>query len=78
MSITNDKGVALSEGAAALQINDDIKREVAFYNMTRENVMKGMRIMVQSKMPISRPDDFLAEMLKTDEHMVKVKGQLLK
>lgn len=29
-------------------------------------------------MPISRPDDFFAEMLKTDEHMAKVKSRLLR
>ena len=40
--------------------------------------MKGMQFLVQSKCPISRPDDFFAEMLKTDEHMAKVKGRLLK
>jgi len=28
--------------------------------------------------PISRPDDFFAEMLKTDEHMAKVKSRLLR
>ena len=28
-------------------------------------------------MPISRPDDFLAEMYKTDSHMAKVKSRLL-
>lgn len=28
-------------------------------------------------MPISRPDDFFAEMLKTDEHMGKVKSRLM-
>jgi len=37
-----------------------------------------MRILVQAQVPISRPDDFFAEMLKTDEHMLKVKGNLLK
>ena len=61
----------------ALNVHDDIKREIAFYNMTRENVMKGMQILVQAKIPISRPDDFFAEMLKTDEHMGKVKSRLL-
>jgi len=34
--------------------------------------------LVQSGVPIGRPDDFYAEMLKTDEHMVKVKSKLLK
>jgi rRNA-processing protein EBP2 len=47
------------------------------YNMTRENVKKGMEILVQAKVPISRPDDFFAEMLKSDEHMAKVKSRLL-
>ena len=40
--------------------------------------MEGMRILVQSKVPISRPDDFLAEMLKSDDHMRSVKSRLLK
>ena len=72
--IANDKPLVVPE---ALNVHDDIKREIAFYNMTRENVMKGMQILVQAKIPISRPDDFFAEMLKTDEHMGKVKSRLL-
>lgn len=32
---------------------------------------------MQAKIPISRPDDFFAEMLKSDEHMAKVKSRLL-
>ena len=65
-------------GVSALEINEDIKREIAFHNVTRQNVQTGMKILVQAQVPISRPDDFLAEMLKTDEHMLKVKGRLLK
>lgn len=29
-------------------------------------------------MPIARPDDFLAEMLKSDQHMAAIKTRLLK
>tara|TARA_B110000305_G_scaffold224968_1_gene271037 strand:+ start:733 stop:1155 length:423 start_codon:yes stop_codon:yes gene_type:complete len=78
LSVTHSKPCEIAEGARALEINDDIKREMAFYNLTRENVMGAMRILVQAQVPISRPDDFLAEMLKKDEHMAKVKSQLLK
>jgi|TARA_B110001450_G_C17617997_1_gene480037 rRNA-processing protein EBP2 len=67
MSYTHKKPLELSEAAKALSINNEIKREVAFYNSARENVMKGMEILVQAKIPIERPDDFFAEMLKTDE-----------
>lgn len=58
-------------------VHDDIKRELAFFNVTRQNVQAGMQVLVQSNVPISRPDDFLAEMLKTDEHMRKVKSRFL-
>lgn len=59
-------------------MNEDIKREVSFYNNSRANVMRAMEVLVQAKVPIDRPDDYFAEMLKTDEHMKKVKSRLLK
>ena len=71
---TSSKNVGIS----SLEVNEDIKREMAFYNVAKENVMKGMQILVQAQVPISRPDDFFAEMLKSDDHMLKVKGNLLK
>ena len=40
--------------------------------------MLGMRFLIQSKVPIARPDDFLAEMLKSDKHMIDIKQRLLK
>jgi len=39
--------------------------------------MDGMKVLIQANMPISRPDDFLAEMLKSDKHMVNVKSRFL-
>lgn len=59
-------------------MKQEIKREIAFYNTARDNVMQGMRFLIQSKVPIARPDDFLAEMLKTDQHMIDIKQRLLK
>jgi rRNA-processing protein EBP2 len=59
-------------------VKQEIKREIAFYNTARDNVMQGMRFLIQSKVPIARPDDFLAEMLKTDQHMIDIKQRLLK
>ena len=47
-------------------------------NNCRENVMKAMEICVQAKIPIDRPDDYFAEMLKTDEQMKKVKQRIMK
>uniref|UniRef100_A0A7S3MN52 rRNA-processing protein EBP2 n=1 Tax=Favella ehrenbergii TaxID=182087 RepID=A0A7S3MN52_9SPIT len=75
MTVTGEEPINIPE---ALEVSNEIKREVAFYNATRANVMKGMQFLVQSKCPISRPDDFFAEMLKSDGHMAKVKARLLK
>jgi rRNA-processing protein EBP2 len=36
-----------------------------------------MKFLIQSKVPIARPDDFFAEMLKSDEQMKSVKSRLL-
>lgn len=37
-----------------------------------------MRFLIQSQVPIARPDDFFAEMLKSDKHMLDIKQRLLK
>ena len=46
MSYTNSKPLEMSEAAKALNINNEIKREVAFYNSARECVMKSMEILI--------------------------------
>ena len=62
-----------TEGVDDLEINDDLKRELKFYNQARSSAMKGMEILIQAKTLIDRPDDYLAEMLKSDAHMKNVK-----
>ncbi len=74
MVIQSESPIVVSSN---LGVHDDIKRELAFYNNTRESVKKGMEILVQGNVPITRPDDFFAEMLKTDQHMLKIKSRLL-
>lgn len=78
MTVQDSKKKEDQEIYQSLQINEDMKREFQFYNQTRDNVKKGMEILVQAKVPIARPMDFLAEMLKSDEQMLKVKQNLLK
>jgi len=43
-----------------------------------KNVKNGLLLLKQSNVPIERPDDFFAEMLKSDSHMLKVKNKLVK
>ena len=41
-------------------------------------MIQAMRFLIQAKVPIARPDEFLAEMLKSDEQMDAVEQRLLK
>ena len=49
-----------------LDIHDDLKREVAFYNSALEAVNEARPKLEESNIPFTRPDDFFAEMIKTD------------
>ena len=64
-------------GGNPLHVHDDLKREVSFYNVALEAVQKAKRKCFELKVPFTRPDDFFAEMVKTDEHMAKVKDRLI-
>mmetsp|Transcript_17922 Transcript_17922/g.49711 ORF Transcript_17922/g.49711 Transcript_17922/m.49711 type:complete len:428 (-) Transcript_17922:1657-2940(-) len=60
-----------------LDVHDDLKREVIFYNMALDAVKQARVKCRDAKIPFSRPDDFFAEMVKTDEHMARVKDRLI-
>lgn len=57
---------------------DNTKRESYFYSNTLRNVSKACLVLASMNVKWNRPDDMLAEMLKTDQHMKKIKMDLLK
>lgn len=59
-------------------IYDDTERELAFYRQGLDAVNQGRATLLKLKVPFSRPLDYFAEMVKSDEHMDKLKGKLLK
>lgn len=60
-----------------MNINDDIKRELVFYNLSFEGAVKGINKLKQNNQKLNRPEDFMAEMLKSDEQMIKIKKEIL-
>jgi rRNA-processing protein EBP2 len=50
----------------SLDIHDDLKREVAFYDIALEATLMGRQKCEEANIPFSRPEDFFAEMVKTD------------
>eukprot|EP00571_Detonula_confervacea_P017163 CAMPEP_0172309358 /NCGR_PEP_ID=MMETSP1058-20130122/9674_1 /TAXON_ID=83371 /ORGANISM="Detonula confervacea, Strain CCMP 353" /LENGTH=500 /DNA_ID=CAMNT_0013021971 /DNA_START=99 /DNA_END=1601 /DNA_ORIENTATION=- len=58
-------------------IHDDLKREVAFYENALESVVLAREQCEQVGIPFTRPEDFFAEMVKSDDHMAKIKDRLI-
>mmetsp|Transcript_44475 Transcript_44475/g.73623 ORF Transcript_44475/g.73623 Transcript_44475/m.73623 type:complete len:460 (+) Transcript_44475:323-1702(+) len=61
--------------------NNDIKREIYFYEHTLEAIKEAVD-RVKLEIPngerlIQRPNDYYAEMIKSDDHMKKIKGRIL-
>ena len=58
--------------------DDDSKREVAFVAAALRAVKQARAQLDTLKVPHYRPNDYMATMLKSDEHMARVKRRLLK
>ncbi|RLV94527.1 rRNA-processing protein EBP2 [Spathaspora sp. JA1] len=58
-------------------IYDDTERELAFYKQGLDAVKQARTTLLKLKVPFSRPMDYFAEMVKSDEHMDKLKSKLL-
>mmetsp|Transcript_16993 Transcript_16993/g.40545 ORF Transcript_16993/g.40545 Transcript_16993/m.40545 type:complete len:289 (-) Transcript_16993:18-884(-) len=58
------------------EVEDDLQRELAFYNQALEAAKEAVANFQDSSINWRRPDDYYAEMVKSDEHMLRVKEQL--
>eukprot|EP00249_Psilotum_nudum_P010250 c22428_g1_i1 orf=153-794(+) len=60
-----------------IDVNDDLSREMAFYTQALEGTRDAYNKLELMGIPFLRPEDYYAEMVKTDAHMLKVKDKLL-
>lgn len=58
-------------------VENDLERELAFYNQALEASFAAIKRFEDDGIKWRRPDDYLAEMVKSDGHMAKVKEQLV-
>ena len=59
-------------------MDDDLKRELAFYDIALAGVRDCQEMCRSSGTAYQRPPDYYAEMVKTDDHMLKVNETLNK
>lgn len=69
--------VTSAEPLACENPDDDLKRELAFYNQALAAVRVAQGRFERMGVPHARPDDYFAEMLKSDRHMTKVKQRMI-
>ncbi|OMH82956.1 rRNA-processing protein EBP2 [Zancudomyces culisetae] len=70
-SVTSSKPVEVAD------VDNDLEIETAIYNQALEAAVLGKKRILAAKVPFTRPSDYFAEMVKTDEHMDKIKSKLL-
>lgn len=58
-------------------VDDDLNRELAFYAQSLAAAKEARARLRKEGVPFTRPADYFAEMVKSDEHMGKVKGKLV-
>ena len=56
--------------------NDDLNRELEFYRICRAAVVEGRRQLKKEDVPFTRPSDYFAEMVKSDEQMGRVRKKM--
>ncbi|KAG5366476.1 rRNA-processing protein [Yarrowia sp. B02] len=67
-----------TSGAIELKdIYDDMEKELAFYKQGLEAAQTARKELLKAKVPFTRPLDYFAEMVKSDEHMEKLKQKLI-
>ncbi|XP_044156928.1 probable rRNA-processing protein EBP2 [Bufo gargarizans] len=61
---------------ADVDAEDDFKREMCFYRQAQAAVLLALPRLIKLKVSTNRPEDYFAEMAKTDQHMQKVRKKL--
>ena len=64
--VTSSSALSFGDGNESLGVHDDLKRELAFYGMAQEAIKIAQRKCADAGVSFHRPDDFFAEMVKTD------------
>ncbi|KAL8722949.1 MAG: hypothetical protein Q9225_000641 [Loekoesia sp. 1 TL-2023] len=57
-------------------VNDDLNRELVFHHQCLNAVKEARNLLKNEGVPFSRPADYFAEMVKSDEHMGKIKQKM--
>ncbi|XP_041791639.1 probable rRNA-processing protein EBP2 [Chelmon rostratus] len=58
-------------------VDDDFQREMFFYRQAQATVLEALPLLNKHGIATKRPDDYFAEMAKSDQHMQKIRKKLI-
>lgn len=77
LAFSEHQAVVTDEPVEIPDIEDDLNRELAFYKQCLSSVKDARKKLKKEGAGFSRPADYFAEMVKSDEHMGKIKQKLI-
>lgn len=77
LPFSEHQSITTTEPVSIPDIEDDLNRELAFYQQSLNAVKEARTLLKKEGVPFSRPTDYFAEMVKSDEHMGRVKKKLV-
>ncbi|XP_054645713.1 probable rRNA-processing protein EBP2 isoform X1 [Dunckerocampus dactyliophorus] len=73
----NIGGKVQSGNNREVDADDDFQREMFFYRQAQATVLEALPLLNKHNVSTKRPDDYFAEMAKSDQHMQKIRKKLL-
>lgn len=77
LPFTANQILVTTEPVEIKDVDDDLSRELAFYKQALDAVTRARSLLKSENAPFSRPTDYFAEMVKSEEHMGKIKSKLV-
>lgn len=77
LPFSEHQSITTAEPTSIPDAEDDLARELAFYAQSLAAVKEARLKLRKEGHPFTRPTDYFAEMVKSDEHMGKIKAKLV-
>ncbi|XP_031139826.1 probable rRNA-processing protein EBP2 [Sander lucioperca] len=75
--ISKAEGKVPSAANGDVNADDDFQREMFFYRQAQATVLDALPLLNKHGIATKRPDDYFAEMAKSDQHMQKIRKKLI-
>lgn len=77
LAVTSHQPIEAATLDSPQDVHHDTKRELAIYKQALHAATTAKLILTKENIPFTRPDDYFAEMVKSDAHMARVRQRLL-